>query len=180
MTKKSESFDELYLNAPKETKELNKLRKEGRLLVSNQVEEFCRHVIQFGRLPVVAYEMAFSVIDADTGEIIKPDHATYYAGQMMKRKDVLDYMKELRKQIVQSGNIDREQIIQTLRGLLLDPDVKASDRIAAAAQLNRMENFNKEADALPGATLVINLPFTPQPLVSAPPMRIIDGEVVDN
>jgi hypothetical protein len=44
-----------------------------------------------------------------------------------------------------------------------------------------MEGFNKEAESTGiGGTLTLVLPFVPQKLVSAPPPKLVEGEVLDN
>lgn len=77
--------------------------------------------------------------DADTNEWVKPDHALYQAGRLLRVADVVEKIKALRQEVVKFGTIERVELIQTLKSIALDPETKTSDRIAAAAQLNRME-----------------------------------------
>lgn len=176
----SESFDLLYLQPDLDAKEARELREEKMLLLSPQAEEFCRQIVQLGKLPSVAYEIAFAVQDAETNEWVKPDHALYHAGRLLRVGDVVEKIKALRQEVVKFGTIERVELIQTLKSIALDPDTKTSDRIAAAAQLTRMEGFSKEAEVAPGGTLVIQLPFAPNQLLTAPPMKLVEGIVLDN
>jgi hypothetical protein len=176
----SESFDELYLQPDLTAAEAYLLRAEHNLLLSPQADEFCRQIVQLGKLPSVAYEIAFAVLDRDTGEWVKPDHAPYQASKLLRNPDVVGRIKELREEIVKFGTIERAELIQTLKSLALDPDIRASDRIAATAQLTRMEGFNKEVEAGTGGTLIIQLPFAPNPLLTSPPMKLVEGITLDN
>jgi hypothetical protein len=182
-------FDSLYMNPPETKKELREMRGDHTLLLAPQVEEFCRQVVQLGRLPTVAYEVAFAIeqtefdeeLELNVKRWIKPDHPSYHASRLLKNKDVVARIKELRDEIVMFGQIERAEVIQTLKSIALDPDAKNSDRVSAAAQLNRMEGFNKEPEAGGiGGTLTLVLPFVPQKLVSAPVPKLIEGEVLDS
>jgi hypothetical protein len=182
------SFDDTYMNPPETKKELREMRAEHTLLLAPQVEEFCRQVVQLGKIPTLAYESAFAVevevfdevLDLNVKRWIKPDHASYHASRLLKNKDVVERIKELRDEIILFGQIERAEVIQTLKSIALDPDAKNSDRVAAAAQLNRMEGFCKEPENVGiGGTLTLVLPFSPQKLVSAPAPKLIEGEVLD-
>jgi hypothetical protein len=181
-------FDTLYMNPPETKKELREMRAEHTLLLAPQVEEFCRQVVQLGKIPTLAYESAFAVemeeydetLDLNVKRWVKPDHASYHASRLLKNKDVVERIKELRDEIILFGQIERAEVIQTLKSIALDPDAKNSDRVAAAAQLNRMEGFCKEAESNNvGGTLTLVLPFSPQKLVSAPAPKLVEGEVLD-
>lgn len=181
------TFDALYLNA--ETKqEVVKLREDADLLLSQQAEMFCRQLVLFGRLPIDAYEIAYSVEETyfdETLQIemkrwVKPEHAAYLASRLMRNRDVIDYIKVLRAQVLEHGRIERAEVIQSLKSIALDPSQKSSDRIQAASQLNKMEGFNKEQDTGQGGSLTIVMPWVPQQLTSAPTMKEVKGEVLDN
>lgn len=169
-----------YLTPDLTPREKMVLRGDANLLLSEKANEFVRQIVQLGRLPSEAYERAFSVLDTDTGEWVKPDHCAYQSALLLRNPDVLERVKEEREAIKMFGTIEREELILTLKGIALDPSLKPADRIAASAQLTRMEGLNKEQDVAPGGTIVIQLPFTPQTLVSAPAIKIVEGETLDN
>lgn len=180
-------FDDLYLNA--DTKqEVVALREDAGLLLSQQAESFCRQLVMLGRLPIDAYEIAYSVeetyrdetLDVELKRWVKPDHANYLARRLMRNRDVIDYINVLRAQVLEHGKIERAEVIQSLKSITLDPDQKSSDRIAAASQLNKMEGFNKEQDTGQGGSLTIIMPWVPQQLTSVPAMKEVRGETLDN
>lgn len=180
-------FDALYLNAD-DQKEVVALREDADLLLSQQAETFCRQIVLFGKLPIDAYEIAYAVeesyfdeaLDIEMKRWVKPQHAAYLASQLLKKRDVIDYIKMLRAQVLEYGKIERAEVIQSLKAITLDPAAKHSDKIAAAGQLNKMEGFNKEQDTGQGGSLTIIMPWVPQQLTSAPPTKEIRGEVLDN
>lgn len=181
------SFDALYLNADNQ-QEVVALREDADLLLSQQAETFCRQIVLFGKLPIDAYEIAYAVeedyhdeaLDANLKRWVKPQHAAYLASQLLKKRDVIDYIKMLRAQVLEHGKIERAEVIQSLKAITLDPAAKHSDRIAAAGQLSKLEGFNKEQDTGQGGSLTIVMPWVPQQLTSAPPTKEIRGEVLDN
>lgn len=180
-------FDEVYLNAETQ-QEVVTLREDADLLLSQQAETFCRQIVLFGKLPIDAYEIAYAVeedyydeaLDTNLKRWVKPQHAAYLASQLLKKRDVIDYIKMLRAQVLEHGKIERAEVIQSLKAITLDPAAKHSDKIAAAGQLNKMEGFNKEQDTGQGGSLTIIMPWVPQQLTSAPPTKEIRGEVLDN
>ena len=145
-------FDDLYLNA--DTKqEVVALREDAGLLLSQQAESFCRQLVMLGRLPIDAYEIAYSVeetyrdevLDVELKRWVKPDHANYLARRLMRNRDVIDYINVLRAQVLEHGKIERAEVIQSLKSITLDPDQKSSDRIAAATPSEQDRRLQQRA-----------------------------------
>lgn len=161
------SFDDLYLNAPEPEakKELREMRADASLLISQQVENFCREVVLYGRLPTKAYELSFAVEDIELGSWVKPDNPSWQASKLLRLPEVISRIKEIRDEVIQfGGQVDRAEVIANLRSIAFDPHAKHSDRLAASKQLATMEAMERAPDVQVGQTLVINLPFAPQPL----------------
>ena len=184
------SFDDIYMAPPEDRKEFHQMRADSTILLSAQAEEFCRLIIWSGKTPTIAYEMAFAIevteYDEDDHALpaekkwVKPDHASYLASKLLKQREIVDRIKEMRDEILLAGGVSRDQVLLAMKGVMLDEGNKNSDRIQAAALLAKLEGFNKEAEApSAGAHLTLILPFVPQQLTSAPAPKLIDGEVID-
>ena len=176
------TFDQLYLNAPLVSTEdqeqvIRVMRAESSLLLSQQAEVFCREIVLHGRLPTRAYEIAFAVQDAELGQWIIPDNPSWNASKLLRTPEVVGRIREIRDEMVSwGGRIEREEIINSLRAILLDPDSKASDKLGASKQLSQLEAFEKAPDVQAGGTLIIQLPFAPNQLKNVGSGSIIDSE----
>ena len=176
------TFDQLYLNAPlvstdDQERAIGAMRAESSLLLSQQAEVFCREIVLHGRLPTRAYEIAFAVQDVELGTWVVPDNPSWNASKLLRTPEVVGRIKEIRDEMVSwGGRIEREEIINSLRSILLDPDTKASDKLGASKQLSQLEAFEKAPDAQVGGTLVIQLPFSPNQLKNIGSGSIIDSE----
>lgn len=181
------SFDQYLLNASTQ-QEVVELRQDADLLLTQPAETFCRMIVLFGKLPIDAYEIAYATEETYFDEAlgmemkrwIKPQHPAYLASELVKKRDVIDYIKMLRAQVIEYGKIERAEVIQSLKAITLDPGAKNTDKIAAANSLSKLEGFNKEQDTGQGGSLTIVMPWVPQQLTSAPPMKEVGGEVLDN
>jgi len=176
------TFDDIYLNAPLVSTEdkgaaIQVMRAESSLLISQQVEVFCRETVLHGRLPTRAYEIAFAVQDAELGQWVIPDNPSWNASKLLRTPEVVGRIKEIRDEMVSwGGRIEREEIINSLRAILLDPDSKAADKLGASKQLSQLEAFEKAPDTQAGGTLVIQLPFSPNQLKNIGSGSILDSE----
>jgi len=176
------TFDQLYLNAPlvstdDQERAIGAMRAESSLLLSQQAEVFCREIVLHGRLPTRAYEIAFAVQDVELGTWVVPDNPSWNASKLLRTPEVVGRIKEIRDEMVSwGGRIEREEIINSLRSILLDPDSKAADKLGASKQLSQLEAFEKAPDAQVGGTLVIQLPFAPNQLKNIGSGSIIDSE----
>jgi len=176
------TFDQLYLNAPlvstdDQERAIGAMRAESSLLLSQQAEVFCREIVLHGRLPTRAYEIAFAVQDVELGTWVVPDNPSWNASKLLRTPEVVGRIKEIRDEMVSwGGRIEREEIINSLRSILLDPDSKAADKLGASKQLSQLEAFEKAPDAQVGGTLVIQLPFSPNQLKNIGSGSIIDSE----
>lgn len=164
-------FDSIYLNAPShpeeyvEKRKLREMRADASLLINQQVETFCKEIVLHGRLPSKAYEIAFAVEDVELGQWVKPDNPSWQASKLLKLPEVIARIREIRDEVVSwGGKIERDEVIANLRSIALDPHAKHSDRLAALKQLSQMEGFERQPDAPAGSSIVIQLPFAPQPL----------------
>ena len=66
--------------------------------------------------------------------------------------------------VIHGGMIEREEIIANLKSIAFDPDAKHSDRLAASKQIAQMEAMERAPDVQQGTSIVLQLPFMPQPL----------------
>lgn len=164
-TNTEETFDSLYLNAPDTAREVRLMRADNELLLSPEVEQFCQEVVLHGRLPLKAYVVAFSTYDDERMIWIKPDHPGFEASRLLRLPEVIGRIKELRDMVViHGGMIEREEIIANLKSIAFDPDAKHSDRLAASKQIAQMEAMERAPDVQQGTSIVLQLPFMPQPL----------------
>ena len=182
VTNQELTFDDIYLNAPLVSTEdkaaaIQVMRAESSLLISQQAEVFCREIVLHGRLPTRAYEIAFAVQDAELGQWVIPDNPSWNASKLLRTPEVVGRIKEIRDEMVSwGGRIEREEIINSLRAILLDPDSKAADKLGASKQLSQLEAFEKAPDTQAGGTLVIQLPFSPDQLKNIGSGSILDSE----
>ena len=186
------NFDALYLGFEpdkpggshiKSESDLARIREEEEdhaLLISEEAEKFCRLIVLFGRLPSDAYALAFAkeVTDTETGEItiIRPDLSAYQSRVLLRQPEIKACIDELRKEIRTWTKTEVEEVELSYRSIMLNPDAKDSDRIAAGKALAALRGFDAQPELMPGAQITIQLPFVPQQLTSH---RIIEGEVAD-
>lgn len=171
-----ETFEPL-LNAPavENKRELRMMRADNALLLTQQTEQFVAEIVLHGRTPQKAYEIAFAVEDKELDRWVKPDAAAWKASQLLKMPEVIGRIREVRDMIVMtSGLLSREEIIQNLRSIALDPHAKHTDRLAASKQLSQLEGYERQPDAPQGQTLILQLPFAPNPL------KTVSGVTLDN
>jgi hypothetical protein len=148
------------------------------LLISEEAEKFCKLIVLFGKLPSEAYALAFAkeVTDTETGEItiIRPDLSAYQSRVLLRQPEIKSCMNELRKEIREWTKTEVEEVELSYRSIMLNPNAKDADRIAAGKALAALRGFDAQPELLPGAQITIQLPWTPQPLG-----RIIEGELAD-
>jgi len=168
-----------FLSEPQSSGELQTMRNDAVLLLSDQSEAFCREIVLFGRIPSLAYELAFAFKDEMTGQMIKPEAASYRAAQLLRTPEVVERIKELRNEILEWHKTPREEVLMQLRSIALDPDAKHSDKLAALKQLAAAEGYNVEKELPQGASIVINMPFAVKQL-GQPTGEVIDVESSGN
>ena len=171
-----ETFEPLLNAPPAENKrELRMMRADNALLLTQQTEQFVVEIVMHGRTPQKAYEVAFAVEDTELGTWVKPDAPAWKAAQLLKQPEVIGRIREVRDMIVlTAGLLSREEIIQNLRSIALDPHAKHADRLAASKQLSQLEGYEKQGDAPQGQTLILQLPFSPNQL------KTVSGVTLDN
>ena len=191
MTEPLLNFDSMYLGFSTEPGgthltaegDIAKARAEEddhALLLSEQAEKFCRLIVIFGKLPSEAYELAFSeeVTDYDDNNqprqmIIKPDLPAYQSRILLKQPETKGRIEELRKEVREWTKSDVAEVEMTYRSVMLSPNSKDTDRIAAGKALSALRGFDAQPDMMTGGQILIALPFTPNVLTSH---RVIEGE----
>ena len=96
--------------------------------------------------------------------MIKPDMPAYQSRVLLRQPEVKARIEEIRNEILQWGKSTIEEVEANYRRIALDPTVKHADRIAATKALCALRGFDAQPENLPGMTINISLPFTPQPL----------------
>ena len=191
MTEPLLNFDDMYLGFSTEPggthltseSDIVKARAEEddhALLLSEQAEKFCRLIVVFGKLPSDAYELAFSEVVTDYDDnnqprelVIKPDLPAYQSRVLLKQPETKERIEELRREVREWTKTDIAEVEMTYRSVMLSPNSKDTDRIAAGKALSALRGFDAQPDLMQGATISITLPFTPNVLTSH---RIIEGE----
>lgn len=191
MTEPLLNFDDMYLGFSTEPggthltseSDIVKARAEEddhALLLSEQAEKFCRLIVIFGKLPSEAYELAFSeeVTDYDDNNqprqmIIKPDLPAYQSRILLKQPETKGRIEELRKEVREWTKSDVAEVEMTYRSVMLSPNSKDTDRIAAGKALSALRGFDAQPDLMQGSVIQIALPFVPNVLTSH---RIVEGE----
>jgi hypothetical protein len=171
------TFDDMYLNAPEPEakRELREMRADNSLLLTQQMEMFVAEIVLHGRTPMLAYERAFAVEDRELGTWVKPDNPSWEASRLLKLPEVIGRIKEIRDMVVlNAGLLSREEVINNLRSIALDPHAKHSDRLSASKQLSQLEGYEKAPDVAAGGNITINLPWVPNEL------KTVSGVTLDN
>lgn len=187
-------FDSMFLNSSEPDKpgglhlateaDVAKARNEEEdhaLILSDEAEKFCRLITLHGKLPSEAYELAFSreVTEYDDQNqprltYIKPDLPAYQSRVLLRQPEVKERIEQVRAEIREWSKTEISEVEHNLRSIAFSPSVKDSDRIAATKQLSALRGFDVQPELLPGAQIILNLPFTPQTLG-----RVIEGEAVN-
>lgn len=188
------NFDEMYLGLSAEPgglhvtteQQLEATRREEEdhaLLLSEQAEKFCRLIVLHGKLPSEAYELAFSREVTEYNDanqpvltVIKPDLPAFQSRVLLRQPETKERIEELRREIRDWTKTEVAEVEMSYRSIMLDPQCKDSDRIAAGKALSALRGFDVQPDLMPGAQITIQLPFMPEKLTSH---RIIEGEVAD-
>ena len=133
------------------------------LLLSNEAEMFCKLIVMHGFMPSDAYTQAFSERD-ENNELIKPNLPAFQSRALLRQPEVKARIEEIRNEVVQWGRTSVEEVEANYRRIALDPTAKHADRINATKALCALRGFDAQQENMPGMTINISLPFTPQPL----------------
>lgn len=142
--------------------------EEDGLLLSPAAEKFVKLIVIHGMLPSEAYVNCFSTEDEFGNIIATPDMPAYQARILLKLPEVKQAIEELRAEVRQWCKTEVEEVEMSLRRIMLAPDAKHSDKIAAAKSLSALKGFDAQPEFMQGAQVVIQIPFTPQPLGHRP------------
>lgn len=179
-------FDEVYLGHSTEIggghletpRDVARARDEEEgLLLSPEAEKFVKLIVIHGMLPSEAFVQSFSKEDEFGNLISTPDMPAYQARQLLKIPEVRQAIEELRAEVRQWCKTEVEEVEMSLRRIMLDPSAKHSDKIAAAKNLSALKGFDAQPELMPGASIVISLPFSPNQLGQRP--TVIEHEPLD-
>ncbi len=186
-TKELLNFDEMFLGTGEDagclhlesTSDIELARREeSGLLLSAEAEKFVKLICLHGMLPSEAYEQAFAKID-DFGNIIKPSAPAYQARLLLRLPEIKDAIEIQRAEIRSWTKTEAAEIELTYRSIMMSPESKDSDRVAAGKALSALRGFDAQPDVLAsGATITIALPWTPNNL-SLQPGRVIEHSTED-
>lgn len=140
---------------------------ENGLLLSAEAEKFVTLITLHGKLPSEAYTQAFSHED-EYGNLIKPDMPAYQARILLRLPEIKEAIEQQRAEIRSWTKTDVSEIEMTHRRIMMDPEAKHSDRIAAGKALSALRGFDAQPELLQGATIVVQMPFVPKPLGHQP------------
>ena len=169
------NFDQMFLGFEEDApggahlatvKDIALARKEeedSALLLSNEAELFCKLIVMHGMLPSEAYLQAFSK-RGDDNELIRPDLPAYHSRVLLRQIEVKARIEEIRNEILLWGKTSLEEVENNYRRIALNIEAKDSDRINATKALCALRGFDAQPEMMSGATITINLPFTPQQL----------------
>lgn len=152
-----------HLETSKDVALARKEEEDEALLLSNEAEMFCKLVVMHGFMPSDAYTQAFSVRD-ENNELIKPNLPAFQSRALLRQPEVKARIEEIRNEVLQWGKTSLEEVEANYRRIALDPLAKHADRINATKALCALRGFDAQPEMMSGATITINLPFTPQPL----------------
>lgn len=151
-------------------------REEDGLLLSPEAERFVTLITLHGKLPSEAYTQAFSRED-EYGNLIKPDTPAYQARILLRLPEIKEAIETQRAEIRSWTKTDVSEIEMTHRRIMMDPDAKHSDRIAAGKALSALRGFDVQPELLQGASITISLPFAPKALGHQP--TLIEHQPLD-
>ena len=169
-------FDQVYLGHTSEiggghletSRDVAKARdEEDGLLLSPAAEKFVKLIVLHGMLPSQAYTQAFATED-EFGNLTVPDMPAYQARVLLKLPEVKQAIEAFRAEVREWCKTEVEEVEMSLRRIMLAPDAKHSDKIAAAKSLSALKGFDAQPEFMQGATVQIVLPFSPQPLGHRP------------
>ena len=141
--------------------------REDGLLLSREAEKFVTLITLHGMLPSEAYTQAFAHED-EFGNLIAPDMPAYQARVLLRLPEIKEAIEQQRAEIRSWTKTDVSEIEMTHRRIMMDPNAKHSDRIAAGKALSALRGFDAQPELLQGATIVVQMPFTPKPLGHQP------------
>ena len=172
----TETFDQIFLgfsDAPggghlESVADIKAARRDADLLLSPEALTFVKLIVLHGLLPSEAYTQAFARKD-EYDNIIKPDSPAYQARLLLKLEEVRDAIEEYRAEIREWTKTEACEIEMSYRSIMLDPNAKHSDRVAAGKALATLRGFDAvQPGLLAGATISISMPFTPNNLGHRP------------
>lgn len=181
----TETFDQVFLgfsDAPggghlESVADIKAARRDADLLLSPEALTFVKLIVLHGLLPSEAYTQAFARKD-EYDNIIKPEAPAYQARLLLKLEEVRDAIEEYRSEIREWTKTEACEIEMSYRSIMLDPNAKHSDRVAAGKALATLRGFDAvQPGLLAGATISINMGWTPKNL-NARPDLITDVEEV--
>lgn len=136
---------------------------ENGLLLSPEAEKFVTLITLHGLLPSEAYTQAFAQED-EYGKLIVPDMPAYQARVLLRLPEIKEAIEQQRAEIRSWTKTSVEEVEMTHRRIMMDPNAKHSDRIAAGKALSALRGFDAQPDMLQGATIIMQMPFTPKAL----------------
>lgn len=138
-------------------------QNENGLLLSAEAEKFVTLITLHGLLPSEAYTQAFAHQD-EFGNVVVPDMPAYQARILLRLPEVKEAIEVQRAEIRSWTKTSVEEVEMTHRRIMMDPGAKHSDRIAAGKALSALRGFDAQPEMMQGATIVVQMPFTPKPL----------------
>lgn len=157
----------MHLATPADVKLARAEEVDEALLLTNQAEMFCTLIVMHGFMPSDAYLQAFSEKNED-GELMKPTLPAYQSRMLLRQPEIKARIEEIRNEVIKWGKTTVEEVEANYRRMALDPLAKHSDRIAATKALCALRGFDAQPENLPGMTINIQLPFTPNQLGRQP------------
>jgi len=183
----TETFDQVFLgfsDAPggghlESVADIKAARRDADLLLSPEALTFVKLIVLHGLLPSEAYTQAFARKD-EYDNIIKPEAPAYQARLLLKLEEVRDAIEEYRSEIREWTKTEACEIEMSYRSIMLDPNAKHSDRVAAGKALATLRGFDAvQPGLLAGATISINMGWEPKNLGGHHvQIKDIEGEVV--
>ena len=151
--------------------------EEDGLLLSPAAEKFVKLIVLHGMLPSQAYTQAFARED-EFGNLIVPDMPAYQARILLKLPEVKLAIEMFKAEVREWCKTEVEEVEMAYRQIMLSPNAKDSDRIAAGKALAALKGYEAVPEMLQGASITIALPFAPQQLGRRP--VTIEHEPLDN
>ena len=150
--------------------------EEDGLLLSPAAEKFVKLIVLHGMLPSQAYTQAFATED-EFGNLTVPDMPAYQARVLLKLPEVKQAIEAFKAEVREWCKTEVEEVEMSYRQIMLSPNAKDSDRIAAGKALAALKGYEAVPEMLQGASITIALPFAPQQLGHRP--AVIEHEPLD-